>query len=169
MAGPKVLLETTQGNITIELDAQAAPKTVANFLSYVDAGFYDGTVFHRVISGFMIQGGGMDSTLNPKATHAPITNEADNGLLNARGTIAMARTPDPHSASSQFFINLANNSFLNFRDKTPNGWGYAVFGRVIAGMETVDKIAALRTNMQDVPTTIPIIKHATRITTEDSK
>lgn len=167
IAGPKVLLETTQGNITLELDAERAPKTVANFLHYVDDGFYAATVFHRVISNFMIQGGGFTSDMQQKVTKDPIENEAKNGLKNARGTIAMARTSDPHSASSQFFINLVDNQFLDFRSEDLSGWGYTVFGHVIAGMETVDKIAALpttiRNGMGDVPVDLTIIKRASRV------
>lgn len=155
-ANPKILIETTKGNITVELDAQAAPKTVENILAYVNSGFYDSTVFHRVIPGFMIQGGGMTADMREKADkRPPVTNEADNGLKNDRGTIAMARTMDPHSASSQFFINVADNAFLNFRSKTPQGWGYAVFGKVTDGMDVVDAIVSVRTTSkgmhQDVP------------------
>jgi cyclophilin family peptidyl-prolyl cis-trans isomerase len=145
-ANPKVLIETTKGNITVELDAAAAPKTVENILAYVNEGFYNGTIFHRVIPGFMVQGGGMTATMQEKANkRAPIQNEADNGLKNDRGTLAMARTSDPHSASSQFFINVNNNDFLNFRSKTPQGWGYAVFGKVTEGMDVVDAIAKVKT------------------------
>lgn len=165
---PKILLETSQGDITLELDREHAPQTAANFLRYVDEGFYAGTVFHRVIDGFMIQGGGMDAQLQTKETHAPIPNEADNGLQNLRGTIAMARTSQPHSATAQFFINLKDNHFLNFREKNRRGWGYAVFGRVTDGMTTVDKIAKLPTTarpsgMRDVPIEPPVIKQASRI------
>lgn len=168
VAGPKVLLETTQGNITLELNEQRSPKTVENFLRYVNDGFYTGTVFHRVIKGFMIQGGGMDANLQEKSTHASIMNEADNELKNLRGSIAMARTMEPHSATAQFFINLVDNKFLDFRMKNVNGWGYTVFGNVIEGMETVDKIAKLSTTthpsgMQDVPVNLPVIKRASRI------
>jgi len=166
---PKVLMETSQGNITLELDAEHAPVTVANFLRYVDEGFYSGTVFHRVIDNFMIQGGGMDAGLRQKETHAPIVNEADNGLKNLRGTLAMARTAQPHSASAQFFINLADNRFLDFREKSRRGWGYTVFGRVSNGMATVDKIAKLPTTARpdgsrDVPIEPPIIERVSRIT-----
>lgn len=151
-----VLIETTKGNIKVELDAAKAPKTVENILTYVNEGFYNGTVFHRVIPGFMIQGGGMDKDMREKANkHAPVQNEADNGLKNDRGTLAMARTMDPHSASSQFFINVNNNDFLNFRSKTPQGWGYAVFGKVVEGMDVVDAIVGVKTGNsgfhQDVP------------------
>lgn len=143
---PTILIETTKGNIKVELDAKAAPKTVENVLAYVKEGFYDGTIFHRVIPGFMIQGGGMTETMMEKANkRVPIQNEADNGLKNDRGTIAMARTMDPNSATSQFFINVANNDFLNFRSKTPQGWGYAVFGKVTEGMDVVDDIVKVKT------------------------
>jgi cyclophilin family peptidyl-prolyl cis-trans isomerase len=167
-ANPQVLMETSQGNITLELDAQRAPKTVANFLRYVDEGFYAGTIFHRVINGFMIQGGGMDAQLQSKSTHQPIVNEADNGLKNLRGTIAMARTRDPHSATAQFFINLKNNDFLNFRTRNQRGWGYTVFGRVVDGMSTVDAIAQLPTGMhpkgfRDVPKVPPVIERVSHI------
>jgi len=154
-ANPVVVMETSKGTMMIMLDEAAAPKTVANFLKYVDSGFYNGTIFHRVISGFMIQGGGFDMSLMQKPTAAPIANEADNGLDNKRGTIAMARTGDPHSATSQFFINHADNGFLDYKSKTPQGWGYAVFGRVIRGLDVLDKIAAVKTGnragMSDVP------------------
>lgn len=147
---------TNKGIIDIELDFDNAPKTAANFEQYVKDGFYDGVIFHRVIPGFMIQGGGMEPGLKEKKTRAPIENEADNGLKNDRGSIAMARTSDPHSASAQFFINLVDNSFLNHSGKTAQGWGYAVFGKVVAGMEVVDEIAKVRTGRlgmhADVPT-----------------
>ena len=130
---PLVKLETSMGDIVLELNAEKAPATSANFLKYVKDGFYNGTVFHRVINGFMIQGGGFDANLSQKPTRAPIKNEADNGLTNDTYTIAMARTPDPDSASSQFFINVADNKMLNHRDKSPQGWGYAVFGKVVTG------------------------------------
>jgi len=160
-AGPsnQVKLETSYGDIVVELDAQKAPKSVGNFLTYVNSKFYDGTIFHRVINRFMIQGGGMPADMKEKATRPSIVNEADNGLKNLRGTIAMARTPDPHSASSQFFINHKDNDFLNFTAKTESGWGYAVFGKVVSGMNVVDSIAKTQTAMGDVPTTpIVIIK-----------
>jgi peptidyl-prolyl cis-trans isomerase B (cyclophilin B) len=151
----QVILKSTLGEIHIALDEEKAPKTVANFLSYVAKNHYNGTVFHRVIDNFMIQGGGMNENLEPKPTDSPIENEADNGLLNTLGTIAMARTQDPHSASCQFFINVADNSFLNHTAKTPDGWGYAVFGKVTAGLDVVQKIAKVETGMQgpyqDVP------------------
>jgi peptidyl-prolyl cis-trans isomerase B (cyclophilin B) len=150
-----VKLNTNHGTIVLELDADKAPKTVANFLQYAKDGFYDGTIFHRVINGFMIQGGGMQSGMVEKQTRESIQNEADNGLTNARGTIAMARTPDPHSASAQFFINVADNDFLNFRAQTQDGWGYCVFGKVVEGMDVVDKIKGVQTGNkgyhQDVP------------------
>jgi peptidyl-prolyl cis-trans isomerase B (cyclophilin B) len=161
---PQVKLTTTMGDIVLELYPDKAPATVANFLQYVKDGFYDGTVFHRVISGFMIQGGGMDANLKQKATRAPIKNEADNGLKNEPYTVAMARTQDPNSASSQFFINVADNQFLNHKDKTVPGWGYAVFGRVIQGQDVVDKIKAVPTGRQgmydDVPTAAVTITKA---------
>ncbi len=151
----KVTLHTSMGDIVIALDAEKAPVTVENFLRYAREGFYDGTIFHRVIDGFMIQGGGMEPGMKEKPTRDPIKNEADNGLRNERGTIAMARTPDPHSASSQFFINVKDNDFLDFRAPTPEGWGYCVFGRVIEGMDVVDKIKSVETTTrgfhQDVP------------------
>ena len=150
-----VKLHTSLGTITLELDAEKAPKTVDNFLQYVRDGFYDGTIFHRVIDGFMIQGGGMEPGMGQKATRAPIENEAGNGLKNEAYTVAMARTPNPNSATAQFFINVANNSFLNFSAPTPQGYGYAVFGRVVEGTEVVDQIKKVKTGNraghQDVP------------------
>lgn len=141
-----ILIETTKGNIKIELDAKAAPKTVENVLAYVKEGFYNGTIFHRVIPGFMVQGGGMTENMKEKADkRPPVKNEANNGLKNERGTVAMARTSDPHSASSQFFINVSNNDFLNFRSETSQGWGYAVFGKVVEGMDVVDAIVGVKT------------------------
>jgi len=161
-ANPKVLIETSKGNITVELDAEKAPKTVENFLSYVKDDFYKDTIFHRVIAGFMIQGGGMNADLSEKAKKATIKNEANNGLKNMRGTLAMARTPDPDSASSQFFINVVDNDFLNFRSETPQGWGYAVFGKVTEGMDVVDAIAAVKTGekngVPDVPNDPVVMK-----------
>ena len=145
---PLVKLETSMGDITLELYPDKAPVTVANFLEYVNAGFFDGTIFHRVIPGFMIQGGGLDAQMNKKATRAPIKNEADNGLTNDAYTTAMARTNNPDSATAQFFINVANNTFLNHKGKTPQGWGYAVFGKVVKGKEVVDKIKAVATTTQ---------------------
>lgn len=159
-----IRLHTNKGVIDIELDFEHAPQTAENFQQYVEEGFYDGVIFHRVIPGFMIQGGGMESGLKEKKTRAPIQNEADNGLKNDRGSIAMARTSDPHSASAQFFINLVNNDFLNHSGKTAQGWGYAVFGKVVAGMEVVDEIAKVRTGRlgmhADVPTEDIIIEKA---------
>ena len=150
-----VKLTTTMGDITLELDVVAAPETTRNFVSYVESGHYNGTIFHRVINGFMIQGGGMDRDMKQKSTQAPIKNEANNGLVNDHGTVAMARTSDPHSASSQFFINIKDNDFLNHTSATPSGWGYCVFGRVTDGMDTVDAIKAVKTRSQgphqDVP------------------
>ena len=150
-----VTMTTSMGTITIELDAAKAPVTVENFLAYVDSGHYDGTIFHRVIPGFVIQGGGMVSGMQQKKTASPIQNEADNGLKNLTGTICMARTNDPHSATSQFFINLKDKSFLDHKEKSPEGWGYAVFGRVASGMDLVEQIAAVETgnvgHHSDVP------------------
>lgn len=166
-ASPRVRLETTLGIIVLELDSQAAPKTVENFLAYVGDGFYDGTIFHRVIKKFMIQGGGLTVDMKKKATMKPIENEADNTLKNLRGTIAMARTNDPHSATSQFFINAVDNSFLNHKAKTAQGWGYCVFGKVAEGMEVVDAIEKVSTTnkngRQDVPVEPVIIQQATII------
>ena len=164
MSNPTVLLETTSGDILIELFPDKAPDTVANFLQYVDDGFYANTIFHRVIPGFMIQGGGMTASLREKGTRAPIKNEADNGLRNRKYTIAMARTSDPHSATAQFFINVRDNSFLDHRSKDPQGWGYAVFGKVVAGQDVVDQIAKVRTGMVsfygDVPVEDVVIEKA---------
>jgi peptidylprolyl isomerase/peptidyl-prolyl cis-trans isomerase B (cyclophilin B) len=142
-ANPRVLIETSKGNITVEVFANNAPKSAANFLNYVKSGFYDGLAFHRVIPGFMIQTGGMTPDMSEKPKGAPIQNEADNGLKNLRGTLAMARMGDPNSASSQFFINVADNAFLNHRGKSFEGWGYAVFGQVVDGMNVVDAIVAV--------------------------
>lgn len=142
----KVQLTTTLGPITIELDAGKAPKTVANFVAYVESGHYDGTIFHRVIEDFMVQGGGMDNDMNSKSTNDSIENEANNGLKNEYGSIAMARTADPHSASAQFFINTSDNGFLDFTSETQDGWGYCVFGKVVEGIEVV-------TNIEEKPTT----------------
>jgi len=159
-----IKLTTNHGAITLDLDAEKAPKTVANFLAYVEAGHYDGTIFHRVIDGFMIQGGGMGVGMKEKATNAPIENEAGNGLTNDRGTIAMARTNDPHSATAQFFINVKDNDFLNFRAPSGSGWGYCVFGKVVEGMDVVDKIRAVKTGNkgfhQDVPVEDVVIEKA---------
>ncbi len=161
-----VTLHTNFGDITLELDAEKAPITTANFLQYVDNGFYDGTIFHRVINGFMIQGGGFDSAMNQKETLDEIKNEADNGLSNDVYTIAMARTSAPHSASSQFFINVGSNDFLNHTAPTGSGWGYCVFGKVTAGTEVVDKIKKVATGNrkghQDVPVENVVIEKATR-------
>lgn len=150
-AQPVVEIKTSQGSIIVELNSEKAPNTVANFLQYVKDGHYSGTIFHRVIPNFMIQGGGMDKNLNEKPTRAPIRNEADNGLTNAIGTIAMARTGDPHSATAQFFINVAKNDFLNYTDKSERGWGYTVFGKVVKGMNIVDRIARMPTDGGDTP------------------
>ena len=167
MANPQVKLTTNHGEITLELFEDKAPKTVANFLSYVDDGFYDGTIFHRVIDGFMIQGGGFDQNFEQKATKSPIENEADNGVANAEGTVAMARTGDPHSATAQFFINVKNNTFLNHSGKNMQGWGYAVFGAVTDGMDVVKKIKAVSTGRRgmhaDVPSEDVVIESATRV------
>lgn len=161
-----VTLHTNFGDITLELNAEKAPITTANFLQYVDNGFYDGTIFHRVINGFMIQGGGFDTSMNQKETADEIKNEADNGLANDIYTIAMARTSAPHSASSQFFINVANNEFLNHTAPTGSGWGYCVFGKVTAGMDVIDKIRQVATTSrkghQDVPVDNVTIERATR-------
>jgi len=161
-----VKLHTNFGEITLELDADKAPITVANFLKYVDSGFYDGTIFHRVINNFMIQGGGFDTDMKQKNTEAEIKNEADNGLGNDKYTIAMARTSAPHSASSQFFINVADNDFLNHTSPTGSGWGYCVFGKVTAGTEVIDKIKKVATTNrkghQDVPVENVVIERATR-------
>lgn len=165
---PRVKLQTNFGDIIIELNRDKAPATVKNFLRYVNEGFYDGTLFHRVIDGFMIQGGGFDANFKMKPTHDPIQNEADNGLKNEAGTLAMARTSDPHSASSQFFINVADNDFLNHRSKDLQGWGYAVFGRVVEGMGVVNAIKKVDTGdhagHQNVPVDPVIIEKATVIT-----
>lgn len=161
----KVKLETTLGDIVIQLDAAKAPISSENFLTYVKEGHYDGTIFHRVIPGFMAQGGGYTADFKQKPTHQPIKNEADNGLVNKRGTIAMARTPDPNSASSQFFINYVDNAFLNYKSPTPQGWGYAVFGEVVEGMNVVDEMAKIPTGPggpmpSDVPKTPIVIEKA---------
>ncbi|MCC6206630.1 MAG: peptidyl-prolyl cis-trans isomerase [Gammaproteobacteria bacterium] len=168
----RVLLQTSQGDITLELDRAKAPVTVDNFLTYVRDGFYDGTIFHRVIKNFMIQGGGFTTDYQQKPTRPPIKNEADNGLKNLRGTIAMARTSNPQSATAQFFINTIDNSFLDYRDQTQSGWGYAVFGKVVSGKETLDKIENLPTGSggpipRDVPKTMVIIEKATVVSAGD--
>lgn len=164
---PKVVLETSKGKIVLELYPDQAPETVKNFLSYVDANFYDGTIFHRVIAKFMIQGGGFKTDMQRRAARPPIKNEADRGLKNDRGTIAMARTGDPHSATTQFFINTVNNDFLNHKSKTQQGWGYAAFGKVVEGMDTVDAIAAVKTTTRgpyrDVPVEPVVINSARRL------
>jgi peptidyl-prolyl cis-trans isomerase B (cyclophilin B) len=160
-----ITLHTNFGDIEIELNTEKAPKTCANFLEYCKSGFYEGTIFHRVIDGFMIQGGGFDKNMKQKAGNAPIDNEADNGLKNDVGTLAMARTMDPHSASSQFFINVKDNNFLNHSGKNANGWGYAVFAKVTNGMDVVNKIKAVKTGSsgmhQDVPKEAVIIERVT--------
>ena len=153
---PQVVLETSKGKIVLELYPQKAPETVKNFLNYVDAKFYDGTIFHRVIPNFMIQGGGFTSDMKQKPARATIKNEADKGLNNERGTIAMARTNDPHSATAQFFINTVDNDFLNHKSKTPQGWGYAAFGKVIEGMDTVDAISAVKTTNRGMHRDVPV-------------
>lgn len=162
-SAPRVEIETSLGNVVLELDAKAAPKSVENFLQYVKDKHYDGTIFHRVISGFMVQGGGFDAGYVQKATRAPVENEAANGLKNTRGTIAMARTNAPHSATSQFFINTVDNAFLDYKAPTPQGYGYTVFGKVISGMDVVDKIAGQPTGSggpfrSDVPRETVLIK-----------
>lgn len=161
---PQVALETSKGKIVLELYPEKAPLTVENFLSYVKSGFYEGTIFHRVIQGFMIQGGGFTPEMFPKPTKPPVANEADKGPRNDRGTIAMARTQDPHSATAQFFINLVNNEFLNHKGKTAQGWGYAAFGKVIEGMDIVDSIGKVQTGakgeFRDVPVEPVVIQKA---------
>lgn len=165
-----VVLQTSLGDITLELDAEKAPETVANFLRYVDAQFYDGTIFHRVIPHFMIQGGGFAAGLKPKATQPPVKNEAQNGLRNVRGAIAMARTNDPHSATSQFFINVTDNDFLDYPGQ--DGWGYCVFGKVTAGMDVVDAIRKVATKTvaphENVPVQDVVIRTARRLPTARS-
>jgi peptidyl-prolyl cis-trans isomerase B (cyclophilin B) len=162
-----VRLHTNFGDITIELDAGRAPDTTANFLEYVRSGFYDNTVFHRVIDGFMIQGGGFESGMKQKPTGTPVKNEADNGLKNESYTIAMARTSDPHSATAQFFINVSDNAFLNHTAPTAQGWGYAVFGRVVEGKDVVDRIRKVKTGSrgmhQDVPVDDVVIQKAEEV------
>jgi peptidyl-prolyl cis-trans isomerase B (cyclophilin B) len=162
-----VILHTNHGDITLELDAAKAPKTVANFLQYVRDGHYDNTLFHRVIDGFMIQGGGMGPGMKEKGTRAPVANEADNGLANDRYTVAMARTSDPHSATAQFFINVGDNAFLDHKAPTAQGWGYCVFGKVVAGQDIVDKIKGVATGSsgfhQDVPREDVIIVRAEEV------
>ena len=171
-SGDKVMVEmhTSKGLITLELDAEKAPVTVANFIEYVKSGHFDGTIFHRVIPGFVIKGGGLESGMKEKPTQAPIENEADNGLKNVTGSICMARTNDPHSATSQFFINLKDNQFLDHTEKSPQGWGYAVFGQVTGGMDVVEAIAAVQTGNagfhQDVPVEDIVVEKVT-ITDQD--
>ncbi|MBE0406318.1 peptidylprolyl isomerase [Psychrobacter sp. AOP22-C1-22] len=164
---PVVELDTSMGAIVIELNEEKAPKTVENFLNYVKSGHYDGTIFHRIIDGFMIQGGGMDAEMNEKATNKPIENEADNGLKNDKGTLAMARTQDPHSATSQFFVNVKDNDFLNHSGKNMQGWGYTVFGKVTSGMDVIEKMRGVPTGRfgmhADVPTEPVTINSATII------
>ena len=159
-----IKLHTNFGVIGLELDAEKAPETVKNFISYVEAGHYDNTIFHRVINGFMIQGGGFEPGMKQKATQAPVKNEANNGLKNEAGTIAMARTQDPHSATAQFFINVADNDFLNFKAENIQGWGYCVFGRVTEGMDVVNAIKGVKTGSsgfhQDVPKEDVVIQRA---------
>ncbi len=172
LAGTQVQINTSLGPITLELADDQAPKSVANFLQYARDGFYNGTIFHRVIDGFMIQGGGFTTDFQQKPTRAAVPNEANNGLKNQRGTVAMARTSDPNSATAQFFINVKDNSPLDHRSPTPSGWGYAVFGKVIDGMDTVDKIRQVATGaggpggrFSDVPTTPVVIESVTVLTT----
>lgn len=162
-----VELTTTKGTIRLELDDAKAPQSVANFLDYVNKGHYDGTVFHRVIKGFMVQGGGMTADMKQKPTGSPVKNEANNGLKNDKYTVAMARTNDPHSATAQFFINATNNDFLNFRSESPQGWGYAVIGKVVSGTEVVDAIEGVKTGRNgfhdDVPLEAVVIEKAQEI------
>ncbi|MCM2351339.1 MAG: peptidylprolyl isomerase [Bacteriovoracaceae bacterium] len=161
-----VVFETSMGSFEVELDEVKAPNTVKNFLSYVDSKFYDGTIFHRVINNFMIQGGGFDEKMSEKKTKAPIKNEAANGLSNAVGTLAMARTGNPHSATAQFFINVADNTYLNHRDTTEGGYGYAVFGKVVSGMHVINRIKTVKTGNigphSNVPMDAVVIKSAKR-------
>ena len=165
MAMTRVLMKTLLGDMTLELDADKAPATVANFVEYAHSGHYDGTIFHRVINNFMVQGGGFGTDMSQKDTNAPIQNEANNGLKNDRGTIAMARTMDPHSATAQFFINVSDNDFLNFSGENMQGWGYAVFGRVVEGEDVLDKIRVVPTGgqagHQDVPNDPIVIESVT--------
>jgi len=162
-----ITIKTSMGDIVVELCEEEAPATVANFLDYVADGHYDGTIFHRVIDGFMIQGGGFDSAFRQRPTKAPIKNEAGNGLRNTRGTLAMARTPEVDSATSQFFINVANNAFLDHKNETPDGFGYCVFAKVVEGMEVVDQIKAVRTGSKgghrDVPVENVVIEEVTTV------
>ena len=166
MAMTRILMKTLLGDMTLELDADKASATVANFVEYAQSGYYDGTIFHRVINNFMVQGGGFDTDMRQKGTNAPIQNEANNGLKNDRGTIAMARTMDPHSATAQFFINVSDNDFLNFSGENMQGWGYAVFGRVVEGEDVLDKIRVVPTGTQaghqDVPND-PIVIESVKV------
>lgn len=168
-AVPQVEILTSHGRIVLELYPDKAPATVQNFLAYVDAGFYNGLIFHRVIDGFMIQGGGMDENMIPKATRSSIKNEADNGLKNDTGTLAMARTSDPHSATAQFFINLVDNAFLNYRSSTTSGFGYCVFGKVVEGMDVVSAIGKVKTGVragqQNVPGDTVVMSSVSRVRT----
>lgn len=168
MTENKVVFDTSLGSFTLQLDSARAPASVDNFLQYVDAGHYAGTIFHRVIAGFMVQGGGYDASYQKRPTRAPVKNEADNGLRNLRGTVAMARTSDPHSATAQFFLNLVDNAFLDHKAKTDREWGYTVLGEVVAGMDVVDRIAAVRTGAQgpfakDAPLEPVVIRSAQRL------
>ncbi len=169
----KASIQTSHGPIILELDEEKAPKTVANFVQYARDGFYNGTIFHRVIPGFMIQGGGFEPGMRQKQTRDPIENEADNGLRNSIGTVAMARTPDPHSATAQFFINVADNDFLNFKSADMQGYGYCVFGRVVEGMDAVNAIAKVKTTSsaghQDVPEEDVVIESVTIIDEKDDE
>ena len=171
MAMTRVLMKTILGDMTLELDGDKAPATVANFVEYAQSGHYDGTIFHRVINNFMIQGGGFDADMRQSSTNAPIQNEANNGLKNDRGTIAMARTMDPHSATAQFFINVSDNDFLNFSGENIQGWGYAVFGRVVEGEDVLDKIRVVPTGIQaghqDVPND-PIVIESVAVLSDES-
>ena len=157
-ANPQVVLETSKGTVVLELYPDKAPKTVESFLAYVESGFYDGTIFHRVIPDFMVQGGGYTPDMKLKPTRGAVRNEADNGLKNERGTVAMARTNDPHSATAQFFVNTVNNAYLNHRDKSTAGWGYTVFGKVVEGMDAVDAISAVKTRGSRPVETVMITK-----------
>ena len=156
LATPTAIIHTSMGDITVELDEDRAPATVANFRRYAEDGFYNDTIFHRVIPGFMIQGGGHTADMKEKPTREPIANEAHNGLKNLRGSIAMARTSNPHSATAQFFINLVDNGYLNHTSKTNAGWGYAVFGKVVAGLDVIDKIAAVKTGRSGMHRDVPV-------------
>ena len=155
-ANPQVALETSKGTIVFELYPDKAPKTVENFLGYVESGFFDGTIFHRVIPDFMVQGGGFTPDMKKKATGAPVENEADRGLPNDRGTVAMARTNDPHSATAQFFINTVDNGYLNHTSKTTRGWGYTAFAKVVEGMDVVDAISAVKTARKGAMANVPV-------------